>query len=115
MKKSLLFLLLLPFAAAQAAPVDDMRTVVETIRGKVTTNEQLVRIATAFSEHWVNEFNGLVADPENPTNNEKAAFYLMKMRQYTRSIVVNAAEEQARPAANITVQTAGEAAAADVD
>lgn len=115
MKALLLLVALISPLAASAANVDDMRTVVQTLRGKATDNTTLERIANAFAQHWAIEFNGYVADQENPTVQERAGFFLLKMRGFARDIIVSQAKEAAQEEAAAGINAAGEVAAEDID
>ena len=75
----------------------------------------LLRITDRFIATWEDEFLGLVADQQNPTNTEKASFVLLKLRQYGTGILRAQAEQEQAAIANEPIVEAGETAAEDME
>ena len=93
-----------------ATAVERTKLVMDALLNKNVPNEQLLRVATQFSNYFKNEFNELVADVENPTNEELALFFLKKLTEYGKEIVSSQATSEAiseqRSSIDIAVSTA---------
>ena len=96
--------------------VTDFKLVVETILGHTVTNVGLIRIGNAYAiadpHSLVHNGDIVYADPENPTNEEKAQLFLMTLKKSGQEVVKHVAAKAADDAA-AAAKAAAEAAAAD--
>ena len=99
-----------------ATTIERMGTTVEAILGHQVDTSLLLRVAHHFANHggWRAEFDGLVEDPENPTNGEFAGFFLLKMKVFGQDVLRAEGRRQAGEDAAAAIAAAGEAAAADM-
>lgn len=105
-------------AVPAANPVSRMETVAANLLGrelKVSDSDDLAlltRVVDRFASHWQTEFDAAAADPEQPTNAEKASFFLAKLGDIGRAILRAEGERAAREDPTV-IAAAGDAAAAD--
>ena len=94
--------------------VTDATTVIETLLGRTLTAEQLIRIGDAFA---VVDIYGLAtfADPENPTNEEKAQLFLDTNLKWGQQVVEQANRIIETDAVQSTIDTNVATAVADFE
>ena len=103
------------------AAIDDAKTVIETLTGRVHTAQELQNIADAFisAKRYgiripaVGGSEPNFADPDNPTNEEKAQLFLNAMKWFGQQVVQLNAEKITRAANDANVATAKANALAD--
>ena len=96
--------------------ITDAKLVIETILGRSMTAEALIRVADAYMaadpHSLVHNGDIVLADPENPTADEKAQLFLMTLKKSGQAVVRHVAAKAADDAA-AAAKAAAEAAAAD--
>lgn len=113
--RSVLFILSLLFAGNLHAQTVTQRAVEITtaIKGSALTSQQQQDVAVAFAEHYPQFFAPV--DPQNPTNAEYAACFVEAMRYHTKEVLRAQGRFDAQTAAQPTIETAGDTAAAVMD
>ena len=98
--------------------VTDAKQVIEIILGKTMTAAALTRVADAY---WTADPHSLVnngvvvpADPDNPTNDEKAQLFLQTLKKNGQAVVRNVAGAGADDSAAAAKEAAQAAAEADL-
>lgn len=92
--------------------VADAKSLIELLIGRASTVDEQNRISDAFvnSDPYM---LGNFADPENPTNEEKAQLFMDTILRFGKEIVKNEAEASAHAEAQATIVAAGSSAIAD--
>ncbi len=94
--------------------VSDLKLIIETAVGHNVNNALLMRIANAYAEtdpHSLANF----ADPENPTNEEKAQLYIDTLKVNGKAVAGNASDRKHDNSARAQRAAARAAAEADLD
>ena len=99
-------LLLLSFSA-HATPIDDAKTVLNTLAGVTLDNAKLLRIADRFVAAYPGQLPDGVTDP---TNTQKAQLVLDVLHNFTRGVVTRDADKNTE-ADNAATKTANRATA----
>ena len=112
--------------------VTDAKQVIEIILGKTMTAAALTRVADAYwtadphSTIWIQKFDQegdplpvpqgkiLPADPDNPTNEEKAQLFLQTLKKNGQAIVRSVAGDSSDDSAAAAKEAAQAAAEADL-
>jgi hypothetical protein len=112
--------------------VTDAKLVIETILGRTMTDEALIRVADAYweadphSSIWTQEFDQagdplpvpqgkiLPADPDNPTNDEKAKLFLLTLKKNGQAVVGSVSDRASDDSAAAAKAAARAAAEADM-
>ena len=89
-------------------------SIIEAAVGTVPPGDQLQRIADAYLNYAPDIAAEVIADPENPTNEEKAEVFVLAMRRWGQSVLRATAEKAARAAHDGEVEAAGDTAAGDL-
>ena len=88
------------------------QSIITALLDAAPTASQQNRIADAFVAEYPQFFRP--ADPLNPTNNEKAACFVLALRYLSRRVLRSAAQDAAQDTAEADIQAAGDAAEADL-
>ena len=93
--------------------ITDAKLIIETALGHSVTTAALMRIANAYATtdpHSLADF----ADPENPTNEEKAQLYIDTLLANGWAVVRSHAEGKEQTIVDGQVSNAGDTAVADL-
>jgi proline dehydrogenase len=98
-----------------ATQIERAKATLDALLNKDVSNEQILRIVTSFSKHFENDFTDSIDDPENPTNSELAGFFVKKIREYGKKIVIAQARAETIQLQRDSIITAENTAAADLN
>lgn len=98
-----------------ATEIQRAKSLIDALLNKDVANAQILRVTTAISKYYENEFNELVADPLNPTNTELASFFVKKFRDYGKEIVKGQARAEAIQSQTTAFTDAENTAGADLE
>lgn len=105
-------------ATPESTAIERLVSVVANILNREITVandiDLLLRIVNRFAAHWQAHFNLLVADPTNPTNNEKAEFFILKMKEFGQDILRAEAKAESYESYESVIEADGDAAASDL-
>ena len=99
--------------------VTDAKLVIETVLGHSITNDALIRVADAY---WNADPHSLIkngavtpANPNNPTNEEKAQLFLMTLKKNGQAVVGHVSDKTMDESAEAAKEAARLAAIADME
>ena len=97
----------------------DAKLVIETLLGRTMTNEALTRVADAYlladPHSLVKDGTVVLADPNNPTADEKAQLFLLTLKRSGQSVVGNVSDNVSDDSAAAAKEAARLAAIADME
>lgn len=98
--------------------ITDAKLVIETLIGHTMTNEALTRIADAYLEadphSLIKNGSVVLADPDNPTADEKAQLFLATLKKGGQVVVGNVSDAASDDSAEAAKEAARLAAIADM-
>jgi len=97
-----------------ATYIQRAQALIEAGTDSLPSPEQQIRIADAFVKYAPDIAAQVIADPENPTNAEKAEVFVRAFRRWGKSILRSVAEKDAKATYDATIAAAGDAAESDL-